>query len=223
VGALDPANVGALLVTRWGSSWILLVGAALLLLAALALARTHVRGGWTIALVVPPVLALASAMSGHAAALEESAPVAVALDALHVLAASTWLGGLATLVIVGLRAAVALPAPAGRAAGALVNAFSPVALLSGTLVVLTGSAQAVLQLGSLAELTGSTYGRVLLIKLALVLLALGAGAFNWRRVRPRFEREDATAMLRRSGRVELAVALGILLVTAILVAVPTPR
>jgi putative copper export protein len=64
---------------------------------------------------------------------------------------------------------------------------------------------------------------VLLIKLALVLLALGAGAFNWRRVRPRFEREDATAMLRRSGGVELALALGILLVTAVLVAVPTPR
>lgn len=224
VDALDHANVAAVLAdTLWGAGWILQLGAALLLLAVLSLARTHHRLGWTVALLVPPALALASAIAGHAAALEEHAPLTVGLDALHVLAVSTWIGGLAALVFAGLPAAAELPLPAGRASAALVNAFSPVALVSGALVVLTGAAQGALQLGSFDALTGSTYGRVLLIKVAAVALALGAGAFSWRRVRPLFATGDATARLRRSGGAELLASLLVLLATAVLVALPTPR
>ena len=48
------------------------------------------------------------------------------------------------------------------------------------------------------------------------------GFYNWRRVLPTLGDDDATHRLRRSARAELGLGLVVLLVTAVLVALPTP-
>jgi putative copper export protein len=66
------------------------------------------------------------------------------------------------------------------------------------------------------------YGRVLLAKLALVAVVLGAGAFNWKRQTPRMHAAEGVAAMRRSARRELALGALVFLLTAVLVATPLP-
>jgi putative copper export protein len=64
-------------------------------------------------------------------------------------------------------------------------------------------------------LTG--YGRVLLVKLGLVALALAWGGFHHTFVRPRLERPGVLPRVSRSLAGEGAVAMAVLLLAAVLV------
>jgi len=81
-----------------------------------------------------------------------------------------------------------------------------------------------LNVASWSAFTTTSYGRTLLIKLAVVLLLVIVGAFNWRRVRPTLATGGtaASARLRHSATLELALGVLVLAVTAVLVALPTP-
>jgi putative copper export protein len=133
------------------------------------------------------------------------------------------MGTLALLLGVGIPAALRAPAD-GRGAGvaALVRAFSPVALLGAGTAAATGVASALFHLGAPAELWGTGYGRALLLKLALLALAAAAGFRNWRVHTPRLESDADARALRRTVAVEVAVGVLVVLVTAVLVALPTP-
>jgi putative copper export protein len=104
----------------------------------------------------------------------------------------------------------------------MVGAFSPVALTCAAIVLLTGVVSAWLRLGAISPLWTSGYGRMLLLKVALLVGVAGTGAYNWLRVKPALGTPDATSRLRRSATVELAVGIAVIAVTAILVALPTP-
>ena len=56
----------------------------------------------------------------------------------------------------------------------------------------------------------------------MLTVAAAAGAYNWKRVLPLLGTATATSRLRRSTSVELAAALIVLLITAVLVATPMP-
>ncbi|HET9683863.1 MAG TPA: CopD family protein [Gemmatimonadaceae bacterium] len=223
----SPTLDAMLIGTVWGHGWLLEVIALIVANFALRLARrdpTSVTAWRTIATAVA-ALAFVPGYSGHAVAERTFAPFTILFDAAHVLAGGAWLGGLAVIVGVGLpvlRRATA----AGRhaAAATMVNAFSPVALTSAAILVVTGVVAAVLHVRSFAALTSTAYGEALLVKLAVVLLLVAVGAWNWRRARPRLATDpgEGTASLARSARLELALALVVLLVTAVLVALPTP-
>jgi putative copper export protein len=112
----------------------------------------------------------------------------------------------------------------------MVNGFSPLALTAATALFLAGSATAFLYLGSPAAVYGTVYGRVFAAKF-VVFCAIGAiGYFNWQRVRPQLEEaaqgngDDPAveALLLRSAGAELAVAAVVLVLTAVLVALPMP-
>ncbi|HEU0300986.1 MAG TPA: CopD family protein, partial [Longimicrobium sp.] len=111
---------------------------------------------------------------------------------------------------------------AGGAVAAMVRAFSPMALAGAAAVGLTGVVNIVFQLNALSDLWGTGYGRVLLLKLALLGGVAALGWYNWRRVLPALGGEPGTQRLRRSARAELGLGAAVLLVTAILVALPTP-
>ena len=223
---LTPATLWQLLrQTRWGWGWLLqATGAATALVGFWSARRTpdHLtRRGWALAAVGAVVAAVASALSGHAVAVPRLAAVAVASDAIHVLAASSWLGTLAVLLIAGLGATWTQPAASrGAVVAALVNSFSPVALTSAAVVAATGAFAAWLHVGTLTGLWTSRYGIVLLIKLGVLAGVALTGFYNWRRVQPRLGSDTATQSLQRSARVEVAIALVVLLVTAVLVATP---
>ena len=218
-GALPDASfVAGIVRTSWGAG-LVLTGVSLVALA-IVLSRAHVS--WRIAAFGALGLAVATALSGHAAASGEWTVVAVLSDALHILAAGGWLGALLLVVVAGIPATAAL-APLGRglAVRGMVDVFSPMALAFAGVLAVTGVIAAVLRLGAWSALTGSDYGRLLLLKIGGLVLVLVAGAYNWLRLRPALD-ADRVGMLRRTAVVELALGLAVLVVTAWLVATPPP-
>ena len=105
----------------------------------------------------------------------------------------------------------------------MVNRFSPVALSMGGIVVLFGAITAWRHLPTVASLWETPYGRTLIIKLVFVGTVFLLGAFNWRRQRPSLGTEPAAFSIRRSAALELSVAAIVLVVTSILVSLPSPK
>jgi putative copper export protein len=97
-----------------------------------------------------------------------------------------------------------------------VNSFSPIALASAAIVLVSGVFASWVHLEHLSALWQTTYGQVLLVKLLLVAITVSIGAYNFRRVQPRLMTEVGTIRLRRSASTELGVGLLILVVTGFL-------
>jgi copper transport protein len=203
--------------TDWGFAFRLQVAAALAALIAFALARRRVRGAWFVAGGSALVLAVTPALGGHAAASPRFTSLMIAGDWLHVLGGASWLGSLLSVMIIGLPIALTLEPPDSWASiSSLVNAFSPVALVSAAGVVASGVFTSWVHVEHLSALWQTNYGRTLLVKLALVLITLAIGAYNFKRVQPQLSNETGTLRLRRSAAAELGVGFLILLVTGLL-------
>ncbi|QPP10732.1 copper resistance protein CopC/CopD [Streptomyces bathyalis] len=91
--------------------------------------------------------------------------IAMPVDVVHLLAVATWLGGLAALLTVLHRG----PSPER----VVVQRFSRVAFGSVLVLAVTGLYQSWRQLGTFTALTGTSYGRILLAKVGLVVLLIG--------------------------------------------------
>lgn len=205
--------------TTWGRTFI--GGAALSLLApvALALARAGREAAWPVATAGVLALGAFPALTGHAAAGEGLMRFStLAADTLHVWAAGAWMGGLAAVLFVDRDVARAGTDPLQ----ALVQAFSPVAVVSVALLVGTGLFASWVHLPAISTLWSEPYGRRLALKLGLVTLVLSLGWLNWRRRTPELAEPGGAAALRRSAWLELAVAQLVLLITALLVRTPPP-
>ncbi|MFD8573770.1 copper resistance CopC/CopD family protein [Streptomyces virginiae] len=114
--------------------------------------------------VVAGGIAATWALSEHASTGIQPG-LAMPADILHMLAVATWLGGLSALL-------VALHKVPGIERSA-VRRFSGVAFVSVVVLAVTGVYQAWRQTGSWSALTGTEYGRLLLLKVALVAVLLG--------------------------------------------------
>jgi putative copper export protein/methionine-rich copper-binding protein CopC len=213
--------------TIWGHAWILQIVAAIIAIVALRMVRRDATStpAWSIAALAAIALAIVPALSGHAIATRQQAPIAVTADTFHVLGAGAWLGTLAVMLIAGLPI-MARESAEGRtgALSRMVNAFSPLALGCAAVVVFTGVIAARYHLGSWGAFTNTTYGKTLLVKLAIVVLLVCVAAYNWRRVRPSLVlgADSDVRRIRSSASAEVILALLIVLVTAVLVALPTP-
>jgi len=212
--------------TRWGTGWLIGVAGMLVAAAGFSIAkRVQSSAGWLIAALGALGIAIAPALTGHASATE---PLVVALgaDILHVCAASAWIGGLLALLFASLpwlRGGRSEPTiGSGALVAGLVRAFHPVALTCAAIVILTGLVASWLRLPALSSLWESGYGRVLLVKLALVVIVAVLGALNWRRMLPALGDERAARRITRTAGAELTFAALVLAVTAILVSTPTP-
>ncbi|MBA2627152.1 MAG: CopD family protein, partial [Gemmatimonadales bacterium] len=234
-GGPGPAFWDVILTrTTWGHAWLAqLAGGVAAALLCLGLARGNPSGAslrvrWVALAAVVIGLSLTPAFSGHAIGSGRLTVLAVPADGIHVLAAGAWLGTLLTMLVAGLPSAYELESGIRVDAMArLVAAFSPIALASSATLAGTGLFAAWLHIGRFAALWQSAYGRTLLIKLAVLAGVVATGAFNWKWVQPGLAHvgprgERAAARLRISGRVELAIGALVVLVTAILVALPTP-
>jgi putative copper export protein/methionine-rich copper-binding protein CopC len=226
-GMTDLTLVGTLLTgTSWGRSWLLQLVAALAALVAFRFARRRQHGtgaAWIIAVAAALALAFTPAFASHAAASPRLTTLAVLSDGLHVIGAAGWLGSLLLVLLAGIPAAMSLPEERrGAAVADLINAFSPTALVFAGLVALTGLFAAWLHVGGFAPLWEEKYGRLLLAKLAILSVVALTGAYNWLRVKPTLGQVEGAARIQRSARVEVAVGVLILVVTAILVATPAP-
>ena len=205
--------------SAWGTGWLVQLGGLAAAFAGLLLA-VRTRAGWSLAALGAIALAVSAALSGHAAALSMAAMVG---HALHVVAAGGWLGALLILVLAALPAAFRAD-PLGRNhPSRMLAAFSPLALLFASLLVLSGLFMASVHLPDVEALWTSDYGQVLSLKLVLLIGVLAAGAYNWRRSRPRLEAHGDRTGLRRAATAELLFAAAVLAVTAALAATPPPE
>ena len=220
----DAGFLGTMLTTTiWGWGWILQAIAAVSAIIAFHLARRGRDAGWTLAAIAALALAVTPALSGHAASTPRLAGVAIVADTLHVIGAAGWLGSLVFLLAAGIPVALRLDeARRGQAVARVVNAFSPTALGFAGLAALTGLFSGWLHIGFSSALWESTYGQTLLIKLAILSVVIGTGAYNWLKVRPALGDDVGTRRIRRSATVEVAVGVLVVIVTAILVATPPP-
>lgn len=222
--ALDPLYVAAMVVrTVWGWGWLTQFIGALIAITGFAMARRDRSLGWKIAGIAGGAVAVTPALSGHAASTPDFAGRAIVADTLHVIGAAGWLGSLLFVLLVGIP--VAMQLNEDRRAGTvarLVGAFSPAALAFAGLATLTGLFAAWLHLGFSSTIWTSDYGRTLLVKLAVLSIVVGTGAYNWLRVKPALGDASGTKRLQRSAAIELGVGVLVVIVTAILVATPPP-
>ncbi|MFF0378299.1 copper resistance CopC/CopD family protein [Actinoplanes missouriensis] len=161
------------------------------------------------------VLGLATwPLTGHAIAAPMPA-VTVAVGVVHLAAMAVWIGGLVTLLGFLLRGTDR------RVLGVLLPAWSRWAVLAVIWLAIAGAVQAVVQLGGLAAVWQTGYGRLLLAKLALLagVLALAATA---RRLVTRVAATGASR-LRRTVGVEIVATVLILGLSAVLVQVDPGR
>jgi copper transport protein len=175
-----------------------------LAVAALASVRWLTGNPRYLVLVVFVLLAESQSLAGHAVATE---PVWLRLpaDMLHTLAACVWLGGL-----VQLRASVRT----GAATARQVVRFSNMALASVLVLVVTGTYAAYTEIGlSMEGLTSTTYGRLVLGKVALYVVLLGFGAINRQRLVPALEADWANASRRLARFVAAEVGLLVLVIS----------
>jgi putative copper export protein len=207
--------------THWGHIWIIHVALAVAVAVAFGLARAGRRVGWVIAGAGTLALAITPALGGHAAEAERLRGLIVVADVLHVIGGGLWLGTLAVLAMGGLTRGSAMDLDDVIET---VRRFSPLALTSAAVIAVSGSVAAWVHLDPLSSLWTTTYGRMLLIKLALVGLVLAAGAYNWRQLTPRLNARLASARptFARAVATELSLGVLVFLVTAILVATPLP-
>src|SRR5215216_725780 len=237
--ALDPTLLAQTLGTRFGGIWALRV---LLLLLVVAFLRIWVQGvaawtrtsAWVAVGVLAAALAVTPALSGHAATGPD-ATVGAVVGVVHFSAAAVWFGGLVLLGTCVLpRAEVGLLAAVPR--------FSSVAFTAMVVIVASGMVQSWRQVGSLQALGQTAYGRLLLAKVAVFLLLIAVAGRSRVLVRrkltarasvgaaaPHRHPEDATHLgptndtddgslwlLRRLVLAEVAIALVVLAVTALL-------
>lgn len=222
--ALDSDRIGVMLArTSWGTGWMIQIAGVALGVAGFLLARRGMGAGWPVAALAALALAVTPALSGHAAATPRWTSAAIAADTVHVIGAGGWLGGLLMLLAAGIPAAMRLgEGERGPAVADLVNAFSPTALIFAGAAGATGVFAGWLHVGELSALWRSDYGRTLLLKLGILSIVIGTGAYNWLRVRPALGDLEGARRIRRSSAVELAVGVLVLGITAVLVATPTP-
>lgn len=161
------------------------------------------------------------ALVGHTRAYEPST-LLVVTDALHLSAGAVWLGGL-----VGL--AIALPTIAGRPRDAvqLLTRFSTVAAGLLGLLAASGVLLGWRIVGSWSRLFEETYGRLLLVKVALVLVVVAIAAYNRYRLVPQVtsgvghdRQRRGTGLVRRAVLAEAALLVAVLAVTGFLTQKP---
>jgi putative copper resistance protein D len=195
---------------------------AIILAACLAYDR-FVQARW-LALGSALGFVAAIAWTGHAGStLGEAGNLHLAADALHLIAAATWVGGLAPLAL--------LLAAARRNQGfawasltrGATQRFSTLGIVSvGTLLV-TGIVNAWILVGSIHALTVTEYGQLLVLKLVVFAIMLTFAAINrfWLTPRLDFSPDNETQLralrqLTRNSVTEIALGLTIFAIVGVL-------
>ncbi|MFD9935545.1 copper resistance protein CopC [Streptomyces massasporeus] len=175
--AFDASALGRTLAGRPGEA--LLARLVVLLLMAAFLIRLSRRrapeqrpADLAIGTALAAALGLTWAAAEHASAGIQ-VPLAMTSSVLHLLATGVWLGGLVALLLTLRRSA-------GDDLVEVVPRFSRIAFASVTVLAVTGAYQSWRGLGSLSALTGTSYGRLLLAKLAGVCVLLLVAGYSRR-------------------------------------------
>lgn len=233
-----PGRIGLveeLTQTRWGTLWLVQEAAFLLLVLVVGLlarggSARQARRQHAVAVLAVSALVVTEAASSHAAGVATGRAAVMAADAVHVLAACVWLAALAAVVVILVT----------RSSSPVVNrdlrhrCRGPLSsLLAGSVaaILVTGLFGAGREVRDVSDLWNTTYGRLLVLKVALFGVMAMLGAVNSARLhglRPGWRRPPAGAPpasqpTKQLVVLEAGVGAVVLIVVAILIATAPPR
>ncbi|WP_084124958.1 cytochrome c oxidase assembly protein [Demequina sp. NBRC 110054] len=194
-----------------GQAYLQMAIAAVLASMAAAIVRIPTHAAWAMA---PVAWGIGwQAVTGHAAGATDH-HLAVSALALHLVGASLWLG-----VVI----AVAWLGPVlGPEAADVARRMSRIAAWAAAAVVLSGVVNAALRMTGVGDLVTTTYGRVLLAKLAVMGVAMGLAAWHRRTTLPRLKEARTRRLFARVMIVDAAALLVVTGLAAVLAASAPP-
>ncbi|HVB96620.1 MAG TPA: copper resistance protein CopC [Chloroflexota bacterium] len=242
LGAIGGPVLQVAIQTQYGRYWILRMLLGLAVGAILLIRRTDdkmpgVRRLDQLGVFVGGAMLLTVSLTSHSAAIGALTPLGVATDWLHLAATTVWVGGL-------LQFAVLMPALLRRgpglelshALGVLVPRFSVVAGASLGVVGLTGLAEALIHVGTVANLLDNGYGQALLVKIFLILPLIALAAVNHFVILPGFKQGRAATTpsvltyvhalggtFRWTARFELLFAVAVIAAAGVMTSLSPPQ
>ena len=209
--AFSPSVWGDIAGTDTGRALLLRIVLTLVLAGLLVMWDARDRTWWLGVFGSAALLTIISfSKSGHPNSLSPRL-LWIAIDTLHLVAITAWVGGLFALLLAG-KAWLSEPEAVRP-----VERYSATALVAVPVIVATGVAQTLKLAGGLDDVTATTWGRLLLgkVMLVIVMVALG-GVSRW------MLRHDGAGSIRRTVLVEGIIGLLVIGLAAGMVAQP-PR
>ena len=191
----------------------LLAQVVLALCIALAAYSVRTTTGAALATLLALVTLLPPTLSSHSGTSVDHT-VAVTSLMVHVLALSLWCGGLAALVLIG--------STDRRPLQVAVPRFSTLALWCAVAVTASGLVSAWVRVGSAANLVTSSYGRLVLLKIALVAVIAAFGIWHRRNVISQLDTDPSRLLFLRVAAVEVLVMAATVGVAVALSRTPPP-
>lgn len=217
-------GLGAWLGTSFGRMWLIRLGLTLVTAGYLFWLRRR-EETWPLllaGLALSLVIAATVSLSSHSAALLEARTLATLVDFAHIAAAGVWVGGLVYLLL-ALNGSRVLPAESRTWLNLnLILNFSALAAAAVGLLLVSGGYLAWQHLGSWSALVGTAYGRILLLKLALAMVAFALAGVNLVVIKPHLAAaydepeapESAAAIRRFRGVVYLEAIVALCIIAA---------
>ncbi|MBS0232226.1 MAG: copper homeostasis membrane protein CopD [Proteobacteria bacterium] len=140
----------------------------------------------------------------------------LAADILHLTAASLWLGGLLPYAVCLATLRKDTSSHSIRSICDITENFSNGAMAAVLLIVATGIINAVNLVGSVELLFSSSYGRLLLLKLAVFFAMMVIAATNRFVLTPLLSGRKAIAVIQRNAFIEAALGVVVIAIVAIL-------
>ncbi|AEO39592.1 TPA: copper resistance protein CopC [Listeria monocytogenes] len=209
--SFGPSKLAAFLTTKTGYIWISEF-VVWLLLAIFTVMMFFKKKQWSwFALLTESALIgyliFAKAQNGHAAASADKI-VSITADMLHMIAASVWVGGILVLLFV-------LPRT-GKARKVWIR-FAIVAIIAVASILVSGLLMAVMNIGQMANLFTTNYGKILLFKIGLFILMALLGLGHYIYIKLKNQQLPFKTIL-----IELIIGTIILVVASVLTNVQTP-
>lgn len=215
-----PADLvrSILLEGAWGTGWLTLIAASFLALVFSRRLREHPPVQRTAILLLSIAALWGQTGMGHATDEVWALPIGRLVHFGHLIGGALWLG---TLAVLALAAFPTLAHPERRTVLAeVVAGFSVPARLGAAMLLASGTISTWTYTGGAPTvLWSTTWGRLLLLKLALLAGVAALGWINWKRVTPRLLAGETAApeALRHAVHRELLLGAALLAVTAVLV------
>lgn len=210
--------------TAFGTVWTLQFSLAVIIAACLPLGSRPLAGFRLVVAAGSAALLVGGlAFAGHAGTGDDGGVLHLWSDIAHLVAAAAWVGALVPLAV--LLGAVGRSPHQGAVtvAGLAVLRFSTLGIVSVAVLVATGIVNTWYLAGSVAALTGTDYGRLLLVKVALFAVMVAIAAVNRRVLTPRLVPDHDVAALRRlrnNSLIEAAIGAVILVIVGALGTLP---
>jgi len=204
------------LETSFGKVWLfrIVVAIALLLVVVLTRRQLFARNGSTalVALLAAALLA-SQAWIGHPASLPASQRWFVtAAYVLHVFAAATWLGALLPMGLLVKRALHEGTPP--QLAEFALRRFSPVGMAAVGMILLGGLINAISRAISFEAFVTSTWGRIIILKFAIVSTMIAVAALNRFVLTPLLPERAEIALPKLARNIAIEQAAGLLVLAA---------